>query len=613
LGKTVFNFITGWLRYFRYWFPWITESRRAHEKQARLLRRLAGINQLQESLMLPAPLEEKFKMITDAAVELLDLDSCHIWMIKPGDICDAGCIHAAATDEKNVCRHHEKCLHLLANSGRSTQVNDNHLRVPLGCYEIGRIATGEMKKFLTNNATTDPHMHDRQWAKSLGLVSFTGYKLHDRWNETRGVLAMFAQHPLTEDDEAFIAHAAETTSKVIIDHFAEEELRQAQKLEGVGQLAGGIAHEFNNLLQVISNYTRYGMEGLDPQGERYGDLQQALEAADRATTLTRQLLGFSRRNVVQPKTIDANLVVRDLLKLVRPTIGGHIILKAVPCSEAVTTYADPGELKQALFNLCLNARDAMPSGGKLTIKTECISLKEPLREPNFNLPPGRYVAFSISDTGCGIPHDIQQRIFEPFFTTKEVGKGTGLGLAMVYGFVMRHKGAVRIESEVGKGTNIILHLPFEGGCAPAEPREESCSQHGGTETILIAEDDPSVRRLTVRILARAGYKVLAASDGKEALHLFKEHRSDIALVMLDVIMPYYTGHEIYCRIQDADPQMKVMLCTGYDRETAQSENPACQNTTILQKPYTAPTLLAKVREVLDAPSRSPTAAPLPVR
>lgn len=563
--------------------------------------------------MLPAPLEEKFKMITDAAMELLDLDFCHIWMIKPGDICDAGCIHAATTDEKNVCHCHKKCLHLLASSGRCTHINSNYLRVPLGCYEIGRIVAGEMKKFLTNSAATDPRVHDHQWAKSLGLASFAGYKLHDRWNETRGVLAMSALHPLTEDDDAFIAHVAEMTSKVIIDHLAEEELRQAQKLEGVGQLAGGIAHEFNNLLQVISNYTRYGMEGLDPSGERYGDLQQVLEAADRATTLTRQLLGFSRRNVVQLKTIDANLVVRDLLKLVRPTIGGHIILKAVPSSEAVTIYADPGELKQALFNLCLNARDAMPSGGKLTIKTDSISLKEPLREPNFDIPPGRFVVFSISDTGCGIPHDIQQRIFEPFFTTKEVGKGTGLGLAMVYGFVMRHKGAVRIESEVGKGTNIILYLPFEENCTPAECQEEACSQRGGTETILIAEDDPSVRRLTVRILEKAGYKVLAAADGKEALRLFDEHRPEITLVVLDVVMPYYTGHEVCCRIQDADPQMKVMLCTGYDQETAQSENPACQNTPILQKPYTAPTLLAKVREVLDTPSRSPSATPLTFR
>jgi signal transduction histidine kinase/CheY-like chemotaxis protein len=568
--------------------------------QVRSLRRLEGVNRLQEELILPGPLEEKFKKTTEAAVDLLDLDFCRIWSVLPGDLCDSGCIHATTTDEEHLCRRRDRCLHLMASSGRYSHTDGDHRRIPLGLYKIGAIATGEEKKTVSNNATTDPRVHNHEWARSLGMVSFAGYKLHDARGKTTGVLAMFAKHPISEEDDAFLSHLAETTSKVIMDHHAHEELRQSQKLEGVGQLAGGVAHEFNNLLQVIDGYTCAGMEGLGPEEERYTDLDQVRKAAERATALTRQLLGFSRRRAIEPRNTDANLVVCDLVKLIRPTIGEHISLELALGDDVGTVYADAGELQQALLNLCLNARDAMPSGGTLLLKTEKAVVTEPLWDSHFDIKPGRYVVFSVSDTGCGIPRDLQQRIFEPFFTTKEVGKGTGLGLALVYGVVRQHKGAIHLYSEVGMGTTFKLYLPPGDGKAEEDHVEEASSELHGNETILVAEDDPMVRNLSVRTLERAGYTVLAASDGEEALRIFEEHRSAISLVMLDAIMPKLTGHEVHRRIKETSPGTKVVCCTGYDRETARSDCLVRENVPLIQKPFTARTLLSTVREALDA-------------
>lgn len=574
--------------------------RQAEEAQGRSLRRLERLNRLQQQLILPGLLEEKFKMVTEVAVELLDLDFCRIWSVAPGDLCASGCIHASATGEDHVCARRDRCLHLMASSGRYTHTDGNHRRVPFGYYKIGQIAAGEERRTVAHNVTTDPSVADHEWAKRLGLVSFAGYRLHDARDNPTGVFAMFAKHPLSEEDDVFLSHLAETTSKVIMDHQAEEELRQAQKLEGVGQLAGGIAHEFNNLLQVIGGYARYAMEGLDPQEERHDDLEQVLKAADRATALTRQLLGFSRRHVIQPKSVDANDVVRDLAKLARPTIGEHISLGLLLADDAGPVHADAGQLQQAIMNLCVNARDAMPAGGELTLKTERVVLTEPFWDPHFDIKPGPYVVFGVSDTGCGIPRDVQQHIFEPFFTTKEVGKGTGLGLALVYGTMRQHKGAIHVYSEVGRGTEFKLYVPSADESAEDDWAEQEQSGPLGKETILVAEDEPMVRNLTVRTLQEAGYTVLEACDGEEALRVFKENCDTIALVVLDAVMPRLSGHEVYRRIKRSSPDTKVVCCSGYDRETARSECLARENVPLIEKPFTSHALLSTVREVLDA-------------
>ena len=333
----------------------ITDRKRAEQKQARLLQRLEGMNRLQEELLAPGTLEEKFKKITDTAVRLLDLDFCRIWRVKPGDHCHSGCAHALAKEEGRVCHHHDKCLHLIASSGRYTHTNGTHGRMPLGCYKIGYIASGDNKNFVTNSVITDPLVGDHAWAMRLGLVSFVGHRLHDAAGKTAGVMAMFAKHPVEDEDAAFLSHLVETASKVIIDHQSEEELRHAQKMEAVGLLAGGMAHEFNNLLQAISGYVRFAMKGLPPQEQRYDDLQEACKAADRAATLTRHLLGFSRRSALQPKSVNPNDVVAELVKMLRPVIGEQILLEVTCDADPGTVWADAGQLQQALLNLCLNA------------------------------------------------------------------------------------------------------------------------------------------------------------------------------------------------------------------------------------------------------------------
>jgi PAS domain S-box-containing protein len=577
----------------------VSERKQAEQRQARLLERLEGMNRLQEELLAPGTPEEKFKQITDAAVRLLDLDFCRIWRIKPGDHCKAGCVHAAQAEKGGACRRHEKCLHLIASSGRYTHTDGPHGRVPLGCYKIGHIASGEAKKFITNSVTTDPQVGDHAWAKSLGLVSFVGYRLHDAAGATVGVMAMFAKHPVGEEDDAFLSHLAETTSKVIIDQEAEEQLRQAQKMEAVGLLAGGMAHEFNNLLQAISGYTRFAMKGLPPQEQRYDDLQEACKATERASALARQLLGFSRRNALQPKSVNPNDLVADLVKMVRPVIGEQILLEVIRDDDPGMVWADAGQLQQALLNLCLNARDAMPSGGRLLLKTESVVLGDTYWEYGSHTEPGRYVVFTVADTGCGMRPEVRRRIFEPFFTTKEVGKGTGLGLPMVYATVRQHKGAIHVYSEPGRGATFKVFLPLNRQDQQTDAAAEAPPPPRGTETILLAEDEAMVRDLAVRILRRAGYTVLATSDGEEALRTFQQQREAIALVILDAVMPKLTGQEVYYRIQNVAPQTKVIFCSGYDPETAQSGFTVQQRLRMIEKPFLEDTLLRTVREVLD--------------
>jgi CheY-like chemotaxis protein len=384
----------------------------------------------------------------------------------------------------------------------------------------------------------------------------------------------------------------------------DEQLREVQKLEAVGLLAGGIAHEFNNLLQVIGGYATCASEGLSPQEQRYKDLQQVRLAADRAATLTRQLLGFSRRRILQLDNVDPNQLVGDLAQMLRPLMGDRISVEVVLGKDIGIVYADPGELQGALLNLCLNARDAMPSGGKLLLRTDTVVLSEAFCRTaenlaRFQIEPGRYVVFDVTDTGQGISAEVQQHIFEPFFTTKEVGKGSGLGLAMVYGVVQQHKGAIHVYSEPGKGTTFKVYLPSGGKNREEKEIEIPATAPRGRETILVAEDEPLVRSLAVRILEKGGYKVLAASDGEEALRLFKENRNDISLTLLDAIMPKLTGHEVYRHIKAECPEARVLFASGYDSETAQSGFILQERLRLVEKPFDADTLLRTVREVLD--------------
>lgn len=380
----------------------------------------------------------------------------------------------------------------------------------------------------------------------------------------------------------------------------DKQLQQSQKLEAVGSLAGGIAHEFNNLLQAIRGYTRLAMEGLPIDGQPCQDLQQVDKAALRASTLTRQLLGFSRHQMLEAVALDPSTVVTDLVKMLRPLIGEDIDLELSLAADVGTLHADPGLLLQMLLNLCINARDAMPDGGRLVLKTDRADLSEKYCDLHPPTKPGSYVVFSVADTGCGMSPEVKDRIFEPFFTTKEVGRGTGLGLAMVYGTVQQHGGMVNVYSELEIGTTFKIYLPIATAAEPDAAEQPALPSRGGSETILIAEDESMVRELAVRILKRAGYSLLIAADGAEAIELLEAHADVISLALLDAVMPKRTGREVHEWIKRHKPGLPVVICSGYDPDTGQLKLLREKGLRLVQKPFDPEVLLHTVREVLDA-------------
>lgn len=379
----------------------------------------------------------------------------------------------------------------------------------------------------------------------------------------------------------------------------DEQLRQSQKLEAIGLLAGGIAHEFNNLLQAISGYTRYAMEGI-PQGEQsYKDLESVLEASDRAASLTRQLLSFSRRQTVDRRHLDANEMVADLTRMLCPLLGEHVKLKMHLGKNVGAVFADSGSFQQVLVNLCLNARDAMPEGGEIIVKTERMNITAAFSEHYADLKPGHYVEVAVSDTGLGMTPEVCEHIFEPFFTTKPVGQGTGLGLPMVYGIVQQHEGAIHVYSEPGYGSTFKIYLPSTDLGTEAFKGDDSAVE-GGRETLLVADDDPQVRDVARRILTKSGYTVMTANDGEAALEAVRKHHGKISLVLLDAVMPKMSGREVYYHVKDEFPGMKVVFCSGYDPETQQSNYIVNEHLQLVEKPYNPECLLRTVRQVLDA-------------
>ncbi|WP_425619042.1 ATP-binding protein [Anatilimnocola sp. NA78] len=379
----------------------------------------------------------------------------------------------------------------------------------------------------------------------------------------------------------------------------DDQLRQSQKMEAVGTLAGGVAHEFNNLLQAMQAYTRFALEGLDAQEQRYQDLQQVLAAADRAAALTRQLLGFGRRQALELTNVNPNQLIQDLVKLVRPLIGATIAVDVKLDPTVGTIHVDSGHFQQLLMNLCINARDAMADGGTLLIKSEDLCLSQHYCDVHPGVEPGRYLAITVSDTGTGMPPEVLEHIFEPFYTTKGVGKGTGLGLSMVYGMVQQHQGTIRVYSEVGLGTTFRIYLPTVDCEQPVSVVTYDSQSHRGIETILVADDEPLVHDVYVRVLAKAGYRLLTARDGREAWDTFQAHQEEIDLLLLDVVMPHQSGRDVQRKVAQLKPNLPVIFCSGYDPETAYARFTEEGHFPFLQKPCDPDVLLQTVRQVLD--------------
>ena len=378
----------------------------------------------------------------------------------------------------------------------------------------------------------------------------------------------------------------------------EEQFRQAQKMEAVGRLAGGVAHDFNNLLMVINGYTEVLLEELKSGDVMHQKVQSIQQAADRAATLTRQLLAFSRKQLLELKVVDVNTVISDMERLLRPLIGENIGLITRLSPDAGRTRADAGQLEQVIMNLVVNAKDAMPEGGKITVQSSEVTVRQNFREHRF-IQPGRYVVLSVSDTGHGMDKETQSRIFEPFFTTKEKGKGTGLGLSTVYGIVKQSGGYVFPQSEPGAGTTFYIYLPrVEESPEEMAPPKSQENEKGGCETVLLVEDEESVRELVRGTLAARGYKVLEAENGESGLRVAEAHGDGIDILITDVVMPGMGGRELAKRLLQIRPNLAVLYLSGYTEDTILHQGALGPGTAFLQKPFTLQNLARKVREVL---------------
>jgi signal transduction histidine kinase/CheY-like chemotaxis protein len=380
----------------------------------------------------------------------------------------------------------------------------------------------------------------------------------------------------------------------------ERQVVQSQKMEAIGQLAGGVAHDFNNLLTIINGYSELLLNRL-PAGDSMRQLLSEINrAGERAGTLTRQLLAFGRQQVLEPKVLDLNAVVSDTEKMLRRLIGEDVILTYVPSPAVQPVKVDPGQMEQILMNLAVNARDAMPQGGRITLETRSVTLDEHYVQSHPDARPGQYAMLAVSDTGCGMDDATKARIFEPFFTTKGPGKGTGLGLATVYGIVQQSGGCIEVSSELGRGTTFKIYLPQVR--EPVSAVKSMCGirmMPRGSEIVLLVEDEDGVRSLARHVLRSCGYAVLEADDGQRAVQLVEDHRGPIDLVVCDVVMPYLGGRQLVERLSALRPALKVLFVSGYTDDAVVRHGVLTSDYAFLQKPFTPTALAQKVREVLE--------------
>ena len=381
----------------------------------------------------------------------------------------------------------------------------------------------------------------------------------------------------------------------------EAQLRQAQKMESIGQLAAGVAHDFNNLLSIVQGYSTLLLEDKDIKQEMTDGLKQIALATERASHLTRQLLTFSRKQVIHVRSIDLNELVNNVGKLLRRAIGESIALRFNYSPGLPPIDADTGMMEQVVMNLAINARDAMPEGGQLTIATQLSEIDDARVQQNREARPGRFVCLTMSDTGCGMDEATLDRIFEPFFTTKPAGKGTGLGLATVYGIVKQHQGWIEVQSQVGRGTSFNVFLPVGSQTvSPAAKSADKPAVRGGNETILLVEDEPAVLTMAKGILQRLGYEVVTASSGDEAITRWQEHTGKFDLLLTDMVMPgSLSGRELSEKLLKEKPALKVIYTSGYSMDLIRPGLATSSDFVFLQKPYHPETLARIVRGCLD--------------
>jgi two-component system, cell cycle sensor histidine kinase and response regulator CckA len=472
---------------------------------------------------------------------------------------------------------------------------------------INMLGYESVEDLLKRNARREifvsPQELDRMAEDYRRTGSLTGVEVQWRRKDARVIIVRLSGCAAISTDEP--EEVLELIAEDITDRRQlEEQLRQAQKMDAVGRLAGGVAHDFNNLLMVINGYTEVLLEQLEKGSSMHHKVQSIQQAADRAATLTRQLLAFSRKQLLELKVVDVNTIVGDMERLLRPLIGENIELVTRLSSQTGRTRADAGQLEQVIMNLVVNAKDAMPEGGKLSLQTADVTVRPEFSEHRF-IHPGRYAVISVSDTGHGMDEETQSRIFEPFFTTKEKGKGTGLGLSTVYGIVKQSSGYVFAQSEPGAGTTFYVYLPrVEDSAEELSPAKSHQNEAGGCETVLLVEDEESVRELVRVTLASRGYKVLEAENGECGLRIAEEFKQHIDILITDVVMPGIGGRELAKTLLSLRPDISVLYLSGYTEDAVVAPGALGPGTAFLQKPFTLQNLAKKVREVLRSRSHS---------
>lgn len=451
--------------------------------------------------------------------------------------------------------------------------------IPRPCHEAGEDCAVR-RTFDTGKAHTAVHRH----------------------KDTKGglVIVEIKSYPI-KDESGNVVSVIEVVNNITEKMNLEAQVSQSQKMEAVGHLAGGVAHDFNNILTAIIGYGSLAIRKMAADDKARYDLEQILDSADRAANLTRGLLAFSRKQIISPRLVKVNDIVKNIEKLILRLIGEDIVSKIILTDQETPVLADSSQIEQILMNLATNARDAMIEGGSLTIRTEPVVLDDAFIKAHGFGKKGTYVLLSVQDSGRGMDENTKENIFEPFFTTKEVGRGTGLGLSIVYGIVKQHNGYIECESEEGKGTTFKIYLPAVKGDPAHREREDAVHRPaaGGTETVLLAEDDAQVRTIMREVLTQHGYKVIEAADGEEAITRFKENHGAIQLLLLDVLMPGKSGKAVYDEIRKAGYAVKTIFTSGYNADIIHKKGVLDEGLNFISKPVSPADLLKKMREVLE--------------